>query len=98
MSNNIFDNNNSCDCDCDVNFDPADLADPDNSIYRGLRADYPGYFNNRSRSQPQPSPKSSYDWKPLPFKKLVKGIIIFILAGFLSSILGVVVSLLMHLF
>lgn len=93
---NIFDHDN-CDCDCDFNFDPADLADPDNSIYRGLRADYPGYFNH-SQQQPQQSPKGYYDWKPLPFKKLVKGLVIFILAGFLSSILGVAVSLLIHLF
>ncbi len=97
MNNNIFDNNN-CDCDCDFNFDPADFLDPDNSVYTGLRADYPGYFNRRPQSQPQQSPKSSYDWKPLPFKKLVKGFIIFTIVGFSSSIIGVVVSLLMHLF
>lgn len=94
--NNIF-NNNNCDCNCDSNFDPADFLDPDNSAYRRLREDYPGYFNH-SQSQPRQPQKVSIDWKPLPLKKLIKGFIIFTAVGFSSTIIGVVVSLLMQLF
>lgn len=86
--------NNDCNCNCDSDFTPADLADPDNSIYRGLREDYPGYFNSNRKEQPSVSFGGAFSGKALTFKKLVKGLIIFILAGFLSSIIGIFISLL----
>ena len=87
--------NDNCNCNCDSNFTPADLADPDNSVYRGLRADYPGYFNsNRKDQSPTSINSSAFSGKAIPFKKVVKGFIILVLAGFLSSIVGILISFL----